>query len=269
MPVLNLEGTTVRNLRTIGISVPGFHPHGRFLARISSRSALLSDFQILLDRSNDHSLGGFRRLVLEENCLARTSDSARAKLYKELKGRYLLDDSQPLFEAFLAEWKMGDSDQARALTIFILFALNDLTVASTSCEWLFFHLRRPSSELRIKDLEAFLRNCGTGDHPEVAKWTPTTLTRVAQHYLASIRDFGLATGGTRKFSVRPALYAAPIRLLLRALQLAGVPIRETVRHQSFKLLGIAPEEVIDALSELNRQSALRFRIQADIIELSL
>jgi hypothetical protein len=35
------------------------------------------------------------------------------------------------------------------------------------------------------------------------------------------------------------------------------------------LLGIAPEEVIDALSELNRQSALRFRIQADIIELSL
>lgn len=262
--------TVSANLKTsIRTTIPGLDARGRFLARISSRSALFSDFQLLLERADDRSLAGFRRLVIDENRLNRASLSARSKLYTELKGRYLLDKARPLFAAFLAEWMSADSDQARALTIYLLFALNDRTVAGTSCEWLFPHLRRAPSELRIGDLETFLRGLARGAHPETAEWTPKTLTRVAQHYLASIRDFGLATGGAKKVSVRPALYAAPTRLLLRALQLEGVPTRDVLRHESFKLLGVGPDEVIDTLSELNRQHALRFRIQADVVELSL
>ena len=254
---------------SIKVNIPGLDPRGRFLARISTRSALLTDFELLLDRSKDRSLVGFRGAVVDENRLARASLSARLKLYKELKGRYLLDEAHPLFAAFLAEWKPDDPAQVRALTIYILFALNDRTVARTSWEWLFPHLRRSPSQLRLGDLETYLRRLGEGAHLEIADWTPKTLTRVAQHYLASIRDFGLATGSVKKVSVRPALYASPMRLLIRALELMRVPTRNVARHESFKLLGIAPDEVIDALSELNRQGALRFRIQADVAELSL
>jgi hypothetical protein len=93
------------------------------------------------------------------------------------------------------------------------------------------------------------------------------LTRVAQHYLASIRDFGLATGTTKKLAVRPALYASPVRLLVKALRLRRVSPIEIVRNDSFKLLGIGPEEIVDALSQLKREGELRFRMQADVVEL--
>jgi hypothetical protein len=69
--------------------------------------------------------------------------------------------------------------------------------------------------------------------------------------------------------VRPSLQPAPVRLLLRALMLTGVPTSEIIRHDAFKVLGIAPGEVVNTLSELNRHGVLRFRMQADVIELSL
>jgi hypothetical protein len=87
--------------------------------------------------------------------------------------------------------------------------------------------------------------------------------------MASIRDFGLARGKVRKTSVRPALYGAPVRLLIRALRLARTGDFEIVTALVFRLLALDGTEVIDALGELNRQGELRFRMQADVIELGI
>lgn len=243
--------------------------HSRLLARISSRSALATDFAMLMERVPEFRAESFRASVVDENLLARGSASAREKIFRELKGRYLLDLNAPLFAAFLDEWRAHPDSHERQLLAYTLFALNDRTVYVTSRDWLFPRLRQASSELRIGDLMVFFQSIGRKGHPEVATWTPITLTRVAQHYLASVRDFGLATGGIRKVAVRPSLRAAPFRLILRALTLAGVPSAQVIQHEAFQILGVAPAEVIDALAELNRHGALRFRMQADVIELSL
>ena len=247
----------------------GLDEDGTCLARLSSRSALYTDLQVLLGaRAGKLSLDEYRQAVIEGNVLARGSVAARKKVFQELRGRYLLKAEHALYSAFLDEWSRCGSDQERALTAYILLALNDRTVAVVSQEWLYPQLRRSPCELRIGDLEVFLRQLGKTQHPEVGEWTPITLTRVAQHYLASVRDFGLATGGIKKVSVRPALYAGPVRLLLAALKMARVPQLAVVRHESFKWLGIAPEEVIDALSQLNREGELHFRMQADVVEMT-
>ena len=264
--------TSLTQIRATGADnfrIPGLESKGRLLARLSSRSALASDFHLLMQRAPGGRREDFRAAVVGENCLARSSGSARAKLYTELKGRYLLDNEHPLFAAYLAEWRDVHADQDHAQLAYALLALNDRTVAVTSGEWLFPHLRRSGSELRVGDLESFYRSLARHDHPEVGEWSTETLKRVAQHYLASMRDFGFATGGSKKIAIRPSLKPAPIRLLLRALTLHGTPSKEIIRHEVFKILGIAPGEVVDVLSELNRQGALRFRMQADVIELSL
>jgi len=222
-----------------------------------------------MDQGGTADPGNIRTLVLEANLLARSTTAARLKLYKELKGRYLLDPNIPVFAAFLQEWKSTASQEEKNLLAFTLLALNDRTVMLTSCEWLYPHLRKADSELRVGDLETYLNSAGKVRHPEVSKWTESTLRRVAQHYLASVRDCGMATGTIKKKAHRPALYSAPVRLLVRALQLSRVPLPEIITHESFKILGIAPGEVADALSELNRQGSLSFRQQADIIELTL
>lgn len=253
-------------LKTI---IAGLDPFGRCLARLSARSGLLTDFRRLLDQGGATDPENIRSLILEANLLARSTAAARSKLYQELKGRYLLDPHIPVFAAFLQEWKSATSQEEKNLLAFTLLALNDRTVMLTSCEWLSPHLRKADSDLRVGDLEIFLRSEGRERHPEISNWTPATLRRVAQHYLATVRDCGLATGSIRKAAHRPALYAAPSRMLLRALQLSRVSLPEMITHETFKILGIAPGEVADALAELNRQGALTFRQQADVIELSL
>lgn len=210
----------------------------------------------------------YRALVCDENCLARSSAGARAKTWEELKKRYLLDVSHPLFAAFGREWQRCSSEPERQQTAYVLLALNDPLIASLGTDWLFALLRRAPSELRVADVVAFIARA-SGAHPEVEGWTPATTLAVAQKYLASLRDFGLAQGTMRKTTVRPALYGAPVRLLVRALQLADVKAMALVQHPIFRLLAIDGPEVIDALGELHRQGELRFRMQADVIEIEL
>ena len=119
-----------------------------------------------------------------------------------------------------------------------------------------------------EDILAFI-NRAESSHPEVRSWSEKTRLAVAQKYAASIRDFGLAKGTSRKSTIRPALYASPVRLLVRALRLAGIGPLEIVHSRAFRLLALDESEVIDALGELNRLGALRFRMQSDVVELDV
>ena len=60
-----------------------------------------------------------------------------------------------------------------------------------------------------------------------------------------------------------------VRLLIRALRLARTPDLEIVTTPVFRLLAVDATEVIGALGELNAQGELRFRMQADVIELEI
>jgi len=246
---------------------PGLDAGGPYLSRLSARSALYADLRLLLGATQASAdAAGFRAAVVEDNRLLRPSGAARAKLWKELKGRYVLDPEDQLFAAFRQEWSASSSERDQALTAYVMLALNDKLVVDLGVQWLYPHLRAAPVELRVGEVVAFLERAEL-EHPEVTPWTAETRIAVAQKYLASIRDFGLATGKTRKVSVRPALYGAPVRLLIRGLRLAGESNQALLRSEAFKLLAIAEDEVVAALGELNRQGELRFRMQADVIEL--
>ena len=248
----------------------GLDPQAPYLSRLSARSALYTDFQLLLD---DHiaprSVGDYKRLIVQQNCLARSSDSARLKIWQELKKRYILDREDPLFLAFWKEWRRCSSEAERGLAAYVFLALNDRLVTDLGLNWLFGYLRKAPMELRVGDVLNFINHAAQTDHSEVKGWSGDTRLHVAQHYMASIRDFGLSRGKFRKVSVRPALYGSPVRLLITALRLAGKSDPEIVTAPVFRLLALEGIEVIDALGELNRQGELRFRMLADVIELTM
>lgn len=248
---------------------PGLDPATPYYSRLSARSALYTDLCLLLDAASGPLQAlDFRHMVIEQNCLARSSESARRKMWKELKARYVLDGTSPLFEAFWSEWRRCESEPERGLTAYCLLALQDKLVADLGLDFLFARLRRAPAELRVDDVLGFIK-ASKSAHPEVAAWSHNTTIAVAQKYGASIRDFGLARGTHRKTTLRPALYGAPTRLLIRALRLADTRDLDLVHAPIFKLLALEPSEVIDALGELNRQGALRFRMQGDVVELKL
>jgi BrxA len=251
------------------VVAPGLDAGAPYFSRLSARSALYTELHHLLDASLDRlSSVQYRALVLDENVLGRSSYAARGKLWKELKARYRLDGDDPIFAAFWSEWRRSASDSERGLTAYVLLALNDRFVADIGVEWLFPLLRRAPAELRVADILAFISRAESA-HPEVRAWSEKTRLAVAQKYAASIRDFGLARGTFRKSTIRPALYASPVRLLVRALGLAGIGPLAIVRSRVFRLLALDESEVIDALGELNRLEALRFRMQGDVVELDI
>jgi len=251
------------------VVLPGLDPAAPYFSRLSARSALYGELHQLLDTSSARlSSTEYRARVLDENVLGRSSSAARSKLWKELKGRYRLDGDDPIFSAFWTEWRRCESDPERGLTAYVLLALNDRFVADIGVEWLFPLLRRAPAEIRVADILAFISRAEPA-HPEVRSWSEKTRLAVAQKYAASIRDFGLAKGTTRKSTIRPALYASPVRLLVHALRLAGIGPLEIVRSRVFRLLALDESEVIDALGELSRLGTLRFRMQGDVVELDI
>lgn len=251
------------------IVVPGISDGALYLSRLSARSALYTELHQLLD-AEDRALSPaeYRKRVVDENCLGKPSTAARVKHWQELKSRYRLDVVDPLFAAFWTEWQRCGSEAERSLTAYVLFALNDRLVADLGTEWLYPLLRRAPAEVRLADVTAFIQRAFRA-HPEARAWSEATRLAVAQKYMASIRDFGLARGTVRKTTIRPALYGAPIRLLVRALGLAGIAPIDLVQSRAFKLLCLDTTEIIDALGEMNRVGALRFRMQADVVELDV
>lgn len=270
LPRLNMSAA--RQGQTPGPSrcqVPGLDPAAPYFSRLSARSALFTDLAVLLDAAQPPlDVEGFRKLVIDDNALARGSAAARRKLWQELKSRYLLDGEHPLFAAFWREWTRSGSDAERALTAYCLLALNDRLVADLGTEFLYPRLRRAPAALRVDDVLTFLRHAQQS-HPEVREWSAKTTTAVAQKYCASIRDFGLATGTIGKQTVRPALYGAPTRLLIHALRLTERSDFALLDAPVFKLLTLEGPEVIDSLGELNRDGQLRFRMQGDVVELAI
>ncbi len=247
------------------IHLPALDAESRFLARISTRSALYGDLSQLLMTAKIEM--DYRRLVIEENVCLRRSASARQKLYQELKGRYLLDPSKSAFRAFSTEWIRSENEADRRLLAYVLFCLNDKTVFTISRDWLYPLLQRPGSVMGISDLTGFLNRLAKSTAPEVGKWTVKTLERVVQHYLASVRDFGFAEGKQKKVSIQPSVGAAPTRLLIELLRLGGVPDKFIFSHSVFRILGIGESEVYDHLRSLHQQGGLHFKMQGDIIEL--
>lgn len=256
--------------RTRAASVPALDRTTAYTSRLSARSALYTDFHVLLDAAGAADLAPleYRSLVIDDNCLSRSSSWARRKTWEELRCRYRLDAADPLFAAFLVEWRRCESEAEKALTAYVLLALLDRLVADLGTEFLYERLRRAPAEVRVDDILAFLRAAETA-HPEIGNWSEKTRLAMAQKYATSVRDFGLASGTMTKTTQRPALYASPVRLLMRALRLAGVATIDAVQARIFRLIGLDENEVIGALGELNRSEALHFRMQGDVVELNL
>ena len=144
------------------ILVPALDPIAHYYSRLSARSALYTDLRLLLgDRDEPLSRETYRRLIIDENCLARSSTASRNKLWIELHSRYRLDAVDPLFTMFWKEWRRCTSDPEKSLTAYTLLALNDNLVADLATEWLFPLLRRAPAELRVNDVRA-LFNCPRG-----------------------------------------------------------------------------------------------------------
>lgn len=241
----------------------------RVLARLAGGGALWVEMRTLADRD----LSGItpseaKRVIIEENVLAKATQSNRVKVANKLIGRYVLDCQSAIFNAFWHEYVRERNEAQRALLGYLLFCASDFLARQIGMEWLAPKLDSPGVVLTSDDLSAHLETLAT-EHDEIAAWSSTTRTRFVQHYLGAIRDFGLAEGKITKRVTRPHIGPGPMMLGVRYALMEKVSPGDALQSDWFRLFGLGLSSIIEKLYELNSLGIARFRVQGEVVELNL
>jgi hypothetical protein len=101
------------------------------------------------------------------------------------------------------------------------------------------------------------------------RWTADTLEHVRQHVLSALKDFGVLAGSRAKRTVRPRPGLAATVFAARLARLEGLPDRRVPESDWLRLLGMNSDGAATLLYEATRHGALSFRVQADVVELSM
>lgn len=210
-----------------------------------------------------------RRLIVNDNVLKRDSINARVWVFKKLGLRYY-PQTAPVAAARFIEAILAESDPAQiALTAYVMIAWQDALVYLLGTEWLIQKVRIPGYAADTPAILSELDWLAKNREPVIGTWRETTMRSVAAHYLSLLRDCGFATGSLRKELRSP--YVAPSVVLFGAQLIMGgaEPAASVPEHQLFKILGLTPADVIDALTELHAEGRITFAVQGNVAHIAL
>ncbi len=238
-----------------------------FTPRLSGAGSLRRELEALLavappgaDRRT------FRRLTLEANAAGKGSASMRAWAWKRLSLRYLLDPALPEFRTFEAAMRGTESPTERGLICFLMLSRTDRLFREVTLELVSPKIPSPGALIDPAEVEDAVREIRQRRR---SPWSDQTVAGERSHLLSALKDFGVLCGAREKRTCCPAPGAATAVFAAHLARLEGLPDRQVLGSRWFRLLGLAEAAVVDLLYAATRERALDFRIQADVVELSL
>jgi len=243
-------------------------PHGQpVTARLAAAASRRADLESLLGAAPpDAAPEQLRRLVVEQNVAGKGSAISRQKLWHQLKERYLLDRSVSEAAAFLAGFGATSSPSDGGLLCLLMMARTDRLFREVTLRAVSPSLTRDGVPVLADQvqqvLEAYLQEHGL-------VWSRDTMEHVRQHMLASLKDFGVLRGSKFKRTARPRPGSQVTLLAARLALLEGLTPRQVLDSQWFRLLGLDTGQVVDLLYATARDGVLRFRMQAEVVELEV
>ncbi|MGH8070366.1 MAG: BrxA family protein [Candidatus Entotheonellia bacterium] len=98
-------------------------------------------------------------------------------------------------------------------------------------------------------------------------WSPTVTTKVAQGVLATLRDFGLLEGASKKRFAPVYLPIESFAYVAFALHQEGVSGLQLVQHRDWQLFLLSPPMVEQMFLEADRRGLLRFQAAGKIMRI--
>ncbi|MGE5620371.1 MAG: BrxA family protein [Sphingomonadaceae bacterium] len=236
-------------------------------ARLAAAASRRADLESVLAAAPPHaSVEEFRRLVLDQNVAGKRSAASRQKLWQQLRLRYILDCSIPESAAFLSAMASTSSPSERGLLCLLMMARTDRLFRDVTLESISPLLTRDGTVVSSDEVQRTVERCL---RTEGVSWSPETVVSVRQHLLAALKDCGVLRGSITRRTVRPRPGTPFALLASRFALLEGLTPRQTLESRWFRLLGMGGEQVADLLRAAAREGALRFRMQAEVVELQL
>jgi hypothetical protein len=235
--------------------------------RINRQGAMLDELKRLaplLDPLNVRQ--SLRRLVVEEDLFRKSSLASREQLFSNLGIRYFRRDT-PQANANLVRAARRATDEAEiGLLAYVMLLWNDGLVYLLTKEWFAPRVRIPTAGFRTDDVMWELDRLAAST-PEIGRWSQVTRRSVASHYLAMLRDCGLARGTQKKELLSPYIPARVVHLATLLLTNAGVPSRAVAEAEFFRAMGLTTGDVVELLNELDRVGVIDFAVQGDVTHL--
>jgi len=235
--------------------------------RLAGAGSLRGELEALLAVAPpDASPEDYRELLLRQNVASKGTSTARMWAWKRLKLRYALDSALIEHRAFRAAMRASADAHERGLLCFLMFARTDRLFREVTLECVSPHLAREGTVIKPAAIEAAIRGRAEASG---LRWSASTLDRAHKHLLAALKDFGLIRGARTRRTVRPRPGEYVTLFAARLGRYEGLTDRQVLESRWFRLLGLDRDQVADLFYAANRAGILGFRMQADVVELSL
>ena len=225
----------------------------------TARTFMLAELTALLEFTAAAPLppAAYRAAVIDQNCLAKRSDSNRRLTFDYLRELYALDDAVPLFRALRTLWPRDPA--GRPLLALLCAAARDLLLRATAPLVLGL---APDAPLPRADTEAFL------DALEPGRFSPATLKSTAQAVNGTWTTAGFLRGKAHKFRARAAPTAGACAFALFLGHLTGERGLLLFESEFVRLLDCPAEQAL-ALAELAAHRGwMNFRRVGSVVEAS-
>lgn len=239
-----------------------------YTARFAGAASLRPEIEALLRAAPDAtSARELRRLVIVENVVAKGSASARNWAWTRLKLRYALDEALPEeFLAFRSAWQQSRDPADRGLICGLMVARTDRLFRDLTLEFVTPHLAAAGTVVSAAPLIeriSALPRYGPRD------WSPKSQHNMANHVLAALKDFGIMSGSITKRTVTPRPGPVVTQFAARLGRLEGRTDLALLDSPWFRFLGADRDDAVALLREAARAGVLKFRMQAEVVELDL
>ncbi len=224
----------------------------------TSRTIMLAELEILFTQTKNKksSLQNYQLLIVDYNCLHKSSFISRELTLRDLKSLYGLDDSITLFRVLKLLW--GKDPQSLPILAFsCAYCRDSLLRASQS-----FVLKYPERALLARqDLEKFLSQTFPN------RFSSKTLCSVSQNINSSWTQAGYLKGRVKKIRTRinPSVVSVVYVLLLGFLSgYRGTALFET---EFTELLDSSKETLIMLAEDASRQGLIYMKRLGNVIDI--
>lgn len=188
--------------------------------------------------------------VLEENLLRKSSESYRKNIFREVARRYDLSKEEYVETPLLHAFERPLSESLREWLLYYEFSQQPIVTLLTT-EFLYPQFHSGALALEKDDVVEFI-NQSEAEFPVIDSWSEKTRLRVAEHYLAAMKNFGILEGSKQK----QFKYVYPpgelIAYVVYSLFEQDVTTADAVvEHAHWELLLLTTEEVRDRLQDIS------------------
>ena len=206
--------------------------------------------RILETYIESQSYDAVEEAVLEENLLRKSSESYRKNILREISQRYDLNNEEYTETPLVRVFTLPLPESLQEWVLYYEFSQEPIVTLLTT-DFLYPEFHAGALTVDTDDVIEYLDQ-SEEEFSVIDSWSENTRQRVAQHYLAAMKNFGILEGSKRK----EFKYVYPpdeliVYVLYSLFEQDVTTADEVVEQPDWKLLLLTPEEVRDRLQDIS------------------